>query len=331
MPVALTEDRAAVTDSTRREFVIGAAALSALLFAGCGGDDGPGVGTATVDDVFGATAIPAAPRRVVADSVSTYAQLMSLGITPVAVAIPNGISADYISEDAGRMTNVVAEDGWTVDVEHALTLQPDLILAVGADYNRENCDRYRAAVATYCFAEVSTTGSDQDIKDTLVGIAMALGREEEAAAAIAAYDERVGRLRSRVAATDLGAKRIGIVRIDAGGFIGIRTGHTGNTILASLGLHEPDWPAATVDGYVELSLETLEVLDRADVLFVNTDDDVVIDESVVFQSPLWSRLAVVRDDRVEFVGAWNGADLPQLQRILDDIEETLIVPAESGR
>lgn len=318
--------------STRREFIVGAAALSALVFAGCGGDEraaDTGADTRTVEDALGETELPAAPQRIIADSVSTYAHLVSLGIEPIAVAFPEGISAEYVSDETDEITNVVADDGWTIDVEHALSLRPDLIVAVGADYNTDNCKRYRDAVATLAFVDVFETGTDQDIKDTLVGIAMALGREDDAAAAIAAYDGRVADLTERIAATDLPQKRIGVVRIDVGGFIGIRTDGAGPALLGVMGLKQPEWPEATVDGYVELSLETLDMLDRCDVLLVNTDDDVVIEDSVVFQSPLWSRLAVVQEDRAHFVGAWNGADLPQMERVLDDLERDVVVPAEA--
>lgn len=292
-----------------------------------GGNEGA---TRTVEGAFGEVEVPAEPQRIIADAVSTYAHLVSLGVTPVAVALPTGISPDYISDDAGEMTNVVSEDGWTIDVEQALALQPDLIVAVGADYNEENCQRYQAAVTTFPFVDVYESGTDQDIKDTLVGIAIALGKEDEAAAAIAAYDERVAALSERIAATDLVDQAIGVVRIDVGGFIGIRTDGAGPALLATMGLHQPDWPEATVDGYVELSLETLEILDLCDVLLVNTDDDVVIEDSVVFRSPLWGQLAVVSEGRALFAGAWNGGDLPQMERILDDLDRLVVTPAESA-
>jgi iron complex transport system substrate-binding protein len=327
MCAVMTAGRPQGQDATRREFIVGAAALSAAMWAGCGEEQSAGEEPATrsVADAFGRTRIPSQPKRVIADAVSTYAQLVSLGITPIAVALPTGISPEYISEDADRMTNVVGEDGWTIDVERALTLKPDLILAVGADYNREHCERYDKVVATYCFEEVYSTGTDKDIKDTLAGIAMALGREDEAAAAIAAYDRRVAALRKRVQASPVAGGLVGIVRFDAGGFIGIRTGDAANAVVASLGFEQPEWPKATVDGYVELSLERLDVLDRADILLVTTDDDVVREKVEAFKSPLWEQLeVVVRSGAVHFVGAWNGGDMPQLNRMLDDLEKALL-------
>ena len=312
--------------ATRREFIVGAAALSAAVWAGCGEEESTTEAPTTrqVTDAFGPTKIPSQPKRVIADSVSTYAQLISLGITPIAVAIPTGISPEYITADAGEMTNVVGEDGWTIDVEQALTMKPDLILAVGADYNQEYCERYRKIVATYCFKDVWTTGTDKDIKDTLAGIATALGRRDEAAAAVAEYDQRLAELREQVQASPSAGKRTGIVRFDAAGFIGVRVEDAANGVLTSLGLKKPDWPKSTVDGYLELSLERLDVLDKAQILLVTTDDDVVRDKLEVFKSPLWKQLEVVRSGNAHFVGAWNGSDLPQLNRMLDDLEQVLL-------
>lgn len=307
----------------------GALVLAAGLLVACGDDRDAEGELREVEDAFGPTQVPVEPQRILADSVSTYAHLMSLGVTPEAVAMPMGISPEYIAPDAGEITNVVADDGWTIDVEQAVGLDPDLIVGVGADYNEENCDRYREVTSTFCFVDYYDTLTDEDIRNTLNGIAAAIGREDEAAQALADYDERLAALAERVAATDLPNHTIGVVRVDAGGFIGIRTDDWSISTIEGLGMSVPEWPEATVDGYVELSLETLEVLDQADILLVTTDDDVVIEESTVFQSPLWQNLDVVKDGRTHFVGAWNGSDLPQLNRVLDDLDRELVTPAEA--
>jgi iron complex transport system substrate-binding protein len=321
----------AVCETSRREFVAGIT-LTVLALSGCGGDeDEPGAPAAprtrTVQDAMGSTEIPNAPKRVIADSVSTYAQLVSLGITPIAVALPEGISPDYISADAGKMRNVVGDDGWTVDVERALELQPDLVVAVGADYNLENCERYRTALPTLCFKDVYTDGSADDVKATLDGIAAALGRKAEAQKAAAEYDRHLAEVREKVQASPLKDQRVGLLRFDKDGWAGIRTGDSGTAVLSELGVQGPTWPKPTVDGYVEISEENLGLLDRADLLLVTTDDDVVVENLRMLKSPLWKRLAVVSEGRTRFVGAWNGGDLPQLHQILDDVEEKVLATA----
>jgi ABC-type Fe3+-hydroxamate transport system substrate-binding protein len=59
-------------------------------------------------------------------------------------------------------------------------------------------------------------------------------------------------------------------------------------------------------------------------MLVNTDDNVDVDKIEVLDTGLWKRLDVVRGDRVHLVSAWNGGDLPQLHRMLDDIEQTFL-------
>lgn len=316
-----------VADVTRREFIAGGAAM-ALLLAACGGDDGGGddVDVRQVDDALGPVDLPARPDRIIADGVNTMGHLWALGIVPLGVAATEDVRPDYIGEGAADVPNLVADDGWTLNVEAVVAAQPELVVATGAEWNIENCERYKAAVTTFCYADDGDT--EADAKETFVNIAIAVGREDEAAAAIAAYDARKADLAERIAATDLPDQLVGVVRFDAGGFIGIRPDEA---MVAAVGLSQPEWPEANPEnGYVELSLETLEVLNAADVLIINLDDNVDPAKVDAFNSPLWERLTPVADGQAHIVGGWNGSNLPQFHRILTDIEETLVIPAEQG-
>ena len=95
-------------------------------------------------------------------------------------------------------------------------------------------------------------------------------------------------------------------------------------MLAGLGLAEPEWPPAGDSGYGELSLETLDVMNAADILFITTDDNVVIDDLEVFASPFWLDLEPVVNGRAHIVSAWNGYDLLQLRRVIEDVESALL-------
>lgn len=316
-----------VADVTRREFIAGGAAM-ALLLAACGGDDAgdDDDDVRRLEDALGPVDVPARPERVVADGVNTLGHLWALGIVPIAVAATEDVRPDYIGGGAADVPNLVADDGWTLNVEAVVAAQPDLIVATGAEWNVENCERYKAAVATFCYADEGDT--EADAKETFVNIAIAVGREDEAADAIAAYDARKAELAERIAATDLPEQLVGVVRFDAGGFIGIRPDEA---MVAAVGLSQPEWPEPNPEnGYVELSLETLEVLNAADVLLINLDDNVDPDKVDAFQSPLWDRLTPVVNGQAHIVGGWNGSNLRQFHRMLDDIEQTLVIPAEQG-
>jgi iron complex transport system substrate-binding protein len=307
---------------TGRKALIGAVAL-ALVLSACQGAGAEAEGeTHEVEDALGTSELPSRPERIVADSVDTYAVLASLGVAPVGAVIPIDISTEYIDEGADDVTNVAADDGWTIDLEHALTLDPEVIVAVGADYNQDNCTRYKAAMPTYCYVDLWE--DEAAIKEKVRGVGAALGRSEEAEEAVAAYEERATAFIDRFAESDFSGLLAGVVRFDAGGFIGVRTGDLVNNVLAGLGLEEPEWPPLGDSGYVELSLETLDVLNAADILFVTTDDNVVIEELDVFSSPFWLELEPVVDGNAHFVSAWNGYDLLQLRRIIEDVEGALL-------
>ncbi len=307
-------------DLTRRRLLTGGLAVTALVAAGCGQEESTQAQeptTHTVEDFLGKTTIPKRPERIVADSVSVYAALHALGVEPVGAALPEGISTEYFAPADDDIANVVADDGWTIGLERALALDPDLIVAVGADYNRDNCKRYRDAVATYCFVE--GWESPEEIKERFLALGRAIGREDEAREAIDAYDAKVADAKEQLAPHLDEIGKVGIVRFGAPDFIGVRSDDIVQTVFASLGLDEPTWPKQGPSGYVELSMETLSVLDRVDTLFVTLDDDIDRDTFEVFDSPLWQSLEVVSEGRAHVVSAWNGADLPQLDRIVDDI------------
>ncbi len=307
--------------SRHRRLLIGSALLMLITACQATGSQAEGE-TREVEDALGTTEVPSHPDDIIADSVDTYAVLASLGVTPVGAAIPTDISTDYIGENADEVANIVADDGWTVNLESALAMDPDVIVAVGAEYNEDNCVRYKEAMPTYCF--VYLWEDEAAIKEKVRSIAAAIGRETEAETAITAYEERADAFRESFANSDLAGQLAGVVRFSTEGFIGVRTGDLVNAVLAGLGLEEPEWPAVGDSGYVELSLETLEELNAADILFITTDDNVVLEELDVFSSPLWLELEPVVNGQAHFVSAWNGYDLLQLNRIIQDIEQALL-------
>lgn len=313
--------------------LLAAGVVAALFLTACGNDPPEpapsAAGTREVTDVMGSVEVPARAERIVADSVSTLAHLWALGIVPVGAAVPVGISPEYIGEGVEQVPNLVSDDGWTLDVEQVIAADADLVVATGAGYNRKNCQRYKEAVTTFCFKD--RLRSDESIMRMLNDIAAATGREGQADEAIAAYEAKKAELTERVGATDLTDQSVGLVRFDSGGFIGVRVEDTAADLLTELGMRVPDWRGKLIDGYLQLSLENLDTLNAADNLLITLDDDVDPAEVEAFSTPLWGFLEPVANDRAHIVSAWNGSDLPQFMKILDDIERSLVVPAESAQ
>ncbi|MCK9494341.1 MAG: ABC transporter substrate-binding protein [Dehalococcoidia bacterium] len=312
-------------DATRREFItgVGAAALAAAFLAACGadplaGDDG--ADTHEVTDGMGMVTIPTYPQRIVADSVSTFAHLVALGIEPVGVAIPGGIPTSYFRSEDDAVVNVVASDGWTIDIEKALELQPDLIVGVYAEWNVENLQRYKQAVASYAFEE--GWRDTEHIYAQFREFAANIGRADEAERAIETYEGKLAAGKEAVAPHVAGLGKVGVVRTAEDGWIGVRTadkGHITSAILAALGITEPEWPAARADeDYLTLSLETLSQLNVADTLFVEANGK--LEDLSVLQTDVWKMLDPVKDGRVfYFETTWYNGDLLQLGSIVDEI------------
>lgn len=319
----LARGRGLHDELTRRRFF---GALGAtLVLAGCAAPAPPTTPSAEpqtreITDALGTVTIPANPKRVIADSVSTFAHLVALGIEPVGVAIPEGIPTSYFRPAGDTITNVVAEDGWTIDIEKALGLEPDLILGGAADWNNDNLARYKKAVATYAFEE--GWKDTEHVYAQFRELAGNIGRADQAEAAIAGYEAKLTAGKAAVAPQVPKLGRVGVIRLADDGWIGARTaekGHLTSTILRSLGISEPDWPKAGKDeDYLKLSEETLEIVNVADTLFIEAN--VRFADHPIPKSALWKRLRPVKDGNVYvFETTWYNSDLLQLGSIVDEI------------
>jgi iron complex transport system substrate-binding protein len=89
-------------------------------------DVGPGVFPRTVTHARGTTTIPAAPTRVAVLDSGELDSVLALGITPVAIAVPNRTVPSYLA-DKVQGVPVVGDVG-TINLEAVAAAKPDLIL-----------------------------------------------------------------------------------------------------------------------------------------------------------------------------------------------------------
>ncbi len=313
---------------------------AALLAAGlaltaCSGDAGAGdddaaSATHEIEDYFGDVEIPSDPQRVVAGDSVTLANLLSLGVTPVASPVnPNSLPT-YLAD---RMEDVVlVGDNSELDWEKVLAQDPDLFITFAGfeddPWNQETYDKAAEALPT--FGYVYNYVHLDEIKKNFTEVARALGEEETADARLEQLDDRLAELKARVAAADLTDQPVSTLRVSADGSYSIRIGTSESIAFRALGIAQPEGQTDPDDFSIDVSEENLDLLDSADMLFVYVDDTADGERERIESSPLWERLPAVENDRVHFVssGVWNSVDIDGFELILDDIEELFLAPAE---
>jgi len=162
-------DRPIITDTTRRQFLTGAAA-AALLAAGGRGPawTAPSDGgfPVTVDHRFGSTVIPAQPRRIVTVGLNDHDAVYALGAQPVA-ASPwfTGMVVHPWSEQAAGAAVPVVLEGPEQSLETIFSQRPDLILAIFTALTEQQYERLSAIAPIVAgapgFADYETPWQEQ--------------------------------------------------------------------------------------------------------------------------------------------------------------------------
>jgi iron complex transport system substrate-binding protein len=272
----------------------------------------------TVVHAMGETDIPARPERVVVLDTGELDSALSLGVVPVG-AVTADVSADflsYLAEGAAGVDRVgtISEP----NLEAIAALKPDLILSNkvrhGEIYGQ------LSQIAPTVFAE--KVGAVW--KDNLLLAGEALGLEEEAADALAAYESAAAELGESIGAPagpTVSALRFvdGAIRVyTAASFIG--------TVLADIGLDQLELPVAQVPTFAELSAEELTLADADVVLYSSYGPAEDSGESAALAGPLWPRLGAVQAGSayaVEDDVFFTGIGLTAATLVVEDLEAQL--------
>lgn len=257
------------------------AVLLALVLAACSGsgsDDGATgadrteAGAAadaddgfplTVAHRFGETTIDETPTRVATVGLTDHDAVLALGVTPVGTTEwygghPFGVWP-WAQDELGDAEPVLLGDAEAVDEEAVVEAAPDVILALYAGLTEEqyaDLSRYApVVVAPEDFPDYGIPWQDQT---RIVGDV--LGRADQAAALI----DETERLVADAAAEN--PAFAGATTVVAGALEGLYvygSDTAGGRVLEDLGFEIPDEVDDTVgpSGYVEVSLETPEILD----------------------------------------------------------------------
>lgn len=265
----------------------------------------------TIEHAMGETTIEDRPVRVVALDPSYVDATLLLGAELVGYAEyrqdPENPFSPYlgdVSEETADAVNVgtIAEP----DLEKILELEPDLIIS--AKVRQEALYPQLAKIAPTVFSE--STGPTW--KENVVLLGTALGKQDEAEAAVAAYEERAAAVGAEILAEHPGTT-YSLVR-----FAGEDTARLYSSdsfigeIMADLGLPRPEGaPDTTESIFVPLSAEQILQAD-AGVVLVSTwepegaEGDASRAQREQFESnPLWQRITgdVVEVDDATFVAS----------------------------
>lgn len=272
----------------------------------------------TVEHAMGSTTIPEEPDRVVVLDTGELDSALSLGVTPVG-AVTTDVSKEflsYLAEDA-RHVDVVGTIG-EPNLEEIAALRPDLILSNAV----RHADLYDE------LSQIAPTVFAEDVgaawKENFRLAAEALGREEEAETAMAAYEEDAAALGERIAAD--GQVTVSPLRFVGGTIRAYRPESFIGTVLQDVGLPQPELPAGENDTFAEISPEQLPLADADVVLYSSYGTPDESGEQVVVGGPLWPRLDAVesgRAYRVEDDVFYTGIGLRAANGILDGLEERL--------
>ncbi|UOY03582.1 ABC transporter substrate-binding protein [Blastococcus sp. PRF04-17] len=272
----------------------------------------------TVQHAMGETEIAQRPERVVVLDTGELDSALSLGVTPVG-AVTTDVSSgflSYLAEGAADVERVgtIGEP----NLEAIAALEPDLILSNKVRH-QELYDEL-SQIAPTVFAE--RVGAVW--KENVALAAEALGREDEAQAALDEYETAAADLGEAIgepSGTTVSAVRFveGAIRVyTPESFIG--------TVLADIGLDQLELPTAEVPTFAELSAEELTRADAEIVLYSSYGEARDSGEAAVLGGPLWPRLGAVRDGRalaVEDDVFYTGIGLTAATLILEDLGDRL--------
>jgi iron complex transport system substrate-binding protein len=276
----------APTDAlTRRGLLAGGLGAATLLgLAACGsGGNGTSASTAspaapasrTVTTGAGAFTVPNDPQRVVCIDFFTAIFLVELGLTPA-----GGIDFSWVDDssmypayvpilkklpDIGEITST--------NFEKVTALQPDLILGPTPSSRYDNSKgaiKTLTAVAPVASVDFGQTG---DWRGPLQQTADLVGRSEQLAPLVAAYQEAVSAAKQKYADL-LASTVVSIVDYSDGGSFALDLPQsTDGVVLADLGVRFGKASADNGTNSRELSTERLSDLADSDIILYRADAD----------------------------------------------------------
>ncbi|MEE2868851.1 MAG: iron-siderophore ABC transporter substrate-binding protein [Pseudomonadota bacterium] len=256
-----------------------------------------------VTDSMGTVTVPDAPKRVVVLTNEGTEALLALGVTPVGAANSwNGNPWwDHITDAMAGAEPVGKESA--VNLEMIAALEPDLILA-NKQRHEEIYPQLTAIAPTVMSKELR---GDWKINFRLY--AEALGKEQEADAAIADYDAAVAGLREKLG--DHLNEEVSVIRFVPGQIRIYQLDSFSGVLLKDIGFHRP--ANQNVEEFaIRTGKESIPDMDGDRIFYFTYDTGdgkgTSLEEEVL-ADPLWQSLSAVKEGKVHRVSdaIWNTA------------------------
>ncbi|AMN52946.1 iron siderophore-binding protein [Labrenzia sp. CP4] len=256
-----------------------------------------------VTDSMGTVTVPDAPKRIVVLTNEGTEALLALGVTPVGAANSwNGDPWwDHISDAMDGAEPVGKESA--VNLELIAALEPDLILA-NKQRHEEIYPQLTAIAPTVMSKELR---GDWKINFRLY--AEALGKEQEADAAIADYDASVADLREKLG--DHLNEEVSVIRFVPGQIRIYQLDSFSGVLLKDIGFHRP--ANQNVEEFaIRTGKESIPDMDGNRIFYFTYDSGdgkgTSLEEEVL-ADPLWQSLSAVKAGKVHQVSdaIWNTA------------------------
>lgn len=256
-----------------------------------------------VTDSMGTVTVPDAPKRIVVLTNEGTEALLALGVTPVGAANSwNGDPWwDHISDAMDGAEPVGKESA--VNLELIAALEPDLILA-NKQRHEEIYPQLTAIAPTVMSKELR---GDWKINFRLY--AEALGKEQEADAAIADYDASVADLREKLG--DHLNEEVSVIRFVPGQIRIYQLDSFSGVLLKDIGFHRP--ANQNVEEFaIRTGKESIPDMDGDRIFYFTYDTGdgkgMSLEEEVL-ADPLWQSLSAVKAGKVHQVSdaIWNTA------------------------
>lgn len=328
-----------VNDVTRREFIVGAAALAVIAACGADGEGNQAAPTPTAESgprsvghLRGSTELMGRPERVVLLDNALLGYLIPLGVKPVGTAGEDEaatVPPPYEPLVDYDTLPLVAPD-FAPNFEAIAAAGPDLILALNygedADYARLNQ-----------IAPTVVLASDFDprrragigwVRETMETIALALGRPDDARTPISDYETKLAELKRRHA-PKIEGRTVGYVQASEDGKFRVDGPFGfGGGILHEVGFTRPQAQIDALAGAdqafpvaAEVSLEQVQIVD-ADLVIVPLGS---YHKEPMGNNSLFQALPAVREGRSFTVDAelWYSRSIVGAGLVLDDLDRIL--------